>query len=86
MITTSSSTSNQYQLFVGIDIAATTATAAWHFHDGNAHGASPIEYIEVWYNRQRRHSALGYASPEAFEKRHFESNPVSTKSVLRHFR
>jgi transposase InsO family protein len=27
-----------------------------------------FEYIEVWYNRQRRHSALGYLSPEQFER------------------
>lgn len=26
-----------------------------------------FEYIEVFYNRKRRHSALGYVSPEAFE-------------------
>jgi len=26
-----------------------------------------FEYIEVFYNRQRRHSAIGYISPEAFE-------------------
>jgi transposase InsO family protein len=26
-----------------------------------------FEYIEVFYNRTRRHSALGYLSPEAFE-------------------
>jgi putative transposase len=26
-----------------------------------------FEYIEVFYNRQRRHSAIGYKSPEAFE-------------------
>ena len=25
-------------------------------------------YIEGWYNRQRRHSALGYLSPEQFEQ------------------
>jgi transposase InsO family protein len=31
---------------------------------------SIFEYIEVWYNRQRRHSALGYQSPEAFEQAH----------------
>lgn len=42
---------------------------------------SIFEYIEVWYNRRRRHSALGYSSPETFEQRYFESNPVSTKSV-----
>jgi transposase InsO family protein len=28
-----------------------------------------FEYIEAFYNRQRRHSALGYLSPEAFEAR-----------------
>jgi transposase InsO family protein len=28
-----------------------------------------FEYIEVWYNRQRRHSSLGYVSPAAFERR-----------------
>jgi transposase InsO family protein len=26
-----------------------------------------FEYIEIWYNRQRRHSALGYLSPCQFE-------------------
>jgi transposase InsO family protein len=26
-----------------------------------------FEYIEVFYNRQRRHSAIGYLSPEQFE-------------------
>jgi len=26
-----------------------------------------FEYIEVWYNRQRRHSSLGYLSPAAYE-------------------
>lgn len=27
-----------------------------------------FEYIEIWYNRQRLHSALGYLSPQKFEK------------------
>ncbi len=30
-----------------------------------------FRWIEVWYNRMRRHSALGYLSPEAFE-RHYQ--------------
>jgi len=29
--------------------------------------ASVFEWIECWYNRQRRHSSLGYVSPEQFE-------------------
>jgi transposase InsO family protein len=29
--------------------------------------ASIFEWIECWYNRRRRHSSLGYMSPEAFE-------------------
>lgn len=29
-----------------------------------------FEYIEVFYNRQRIHSSLGYLSPEQYEKRH----------------
>jgi putative transposase len=28
-----------------------------------------FEYIEVFYNRQRRHSALGHLSPDAYERR-----------------
>jgi transposase InsO family protein len=27
-----------------------------------------FRWIEIWYNRKRRHSALGYVSPEAFER------------------
>jgi transposase InsO family protein len=29
-----------------------------------------FEYIEVWYNRQRLHSTLGYLSPVKFEQQH----------------
>jgi len=35
-----------------------------------------FEYIEGFYNRQRRHSALGYLSPDAFERRWTTQTPV----------
>jgi putative transposase len=39
-----------------------------------------FDYIEVFYNRQRIHSALGYRSPEQFER---EQNPKN-KSIAAH--
>lgn len=38
----------------------------WHTR-AEARGAI-FEFIEVWYNRQRRHSSLGYLTPAAFDK------------------
>jgi putative transposase len=35
-----------------------------------------FEFIEVWYNRQRLHSSLGYLSPEDFEHRYFDKISV----------
>ena len=32
--------------------------------------AAVFEYLEVFYNAERRHSALGYLSPRAFEQQH----------------
>src|SRR5712691_9564428 len=29
-----------------------------------------FDWIEAWYNRERRHSRLGYRSPEQFERDH----------------
>jgi putative transposase len=37
--------------------------------------ASLVEYIEVFYNRVRLHSSLGYVSPEVFERTHNPCHP-----------
>lgn len=37
------------------------------YHTREQAKASIFEYVEVFYNRQRRHSTLGYVSPVAFE-------------------
>ena len=40
-----------------------------HVFDTKAQARTAVfEYIEVFYNRQRLHSALGYCSPEQFEQ------------------
>ncbi len=33
-----------------------------------------FEYIELYYNRRRRHSSLGYVSPLQFEEMHYRNN------------
>ncbi len=37
--------------------------------------ASIFEYVEVFYNRARRHSSLGFLSPEEFERSHNPNHP-----------
>ena len=37
-----------------------------------------FEYIEVYYNRIRRHSTNGWLSPAAFERLHYQSLEDST--------
>ncbi len=41
--------------------------AEGRFANRTAARQSVFEYIEIWYNRQRRHSTLGYLSPAEFE-------------------
>jgi len=36
-----------------------------------------FEYIEIFYNGQRRHSALGYLSPRAFERDGLQQRPAA---------
>lgn len=38
------------------------------FHTGDDARAAIFEYIEVFYNRLRRHQSLGYLSPVQFEQ------------------
>ena len=38
-----------------------------HYQTHEQARASIFEYIEIFYNRQRLHSSLGYVSPETFE-------------------
>jgi len=38
--------------------------------------AALFEWIAVWYNRKRRHSALGYISPEQFEQQYQQPEPM----------
>jgi transposase InsO family protein len=36
-----------------------------------------FRWIEVWYNRERRHSTLGYLSPEAFERQYQQRQAIA---------
>ena len=35
-----------------------------------------FEYIEVWYNRERVHSSIGFVSPAEYERRYFHAQQV----------
>ncbi len=35
------------------------------------------EYLEVFYNRRRRHSSLGYLSPTEYERRYHQQHPAT---------
>ena len=44
-----------------------------HWHTRTQARSEVFEYIELFYNRRRRHSALGYLCPNEFELRHHQS-------------
>lgn len=47
------------------------------FHDKEEAERKIFEYIEIYYNRKRMHSSLGYLSPEDYEK-HLSSNNLNS--------
>ena len=38
---------------------------------------SVFEYIEIWYNKQRLHSALGYLTPWEYEMKYYQVKDVA---------
>ncbi|WP_101613361.1 IS3 family transposase [Amycolatopsis sp. BJA-103] len=40
-----------------------------------------FEYIEGWYNTRRRHSSLGYLSPNAYKTSHLTTEDTSGRQV-----
>jgi len=38
------------------------------YKNGDQARASLFDYMEIFYNRQRRHSTINYVAPLAFEK------------------
>jgi len=62
-----------YDNAVAESFFATLKVALLHRHPWPTHVAAQLaifEFIEVWYNRRRRHSTLGYRSPLEYEERY----------------
>jgi len=51
-------------------LPALKGLCAEHFNSITAAKSAIFEYIEVFYNQKRRHSALGYLSPVEYERRY----------------
>jgi len=52
-----------------------------HYNTREEAKLSIFEYIEVFYNRQRRHSTLGYVSPMVYEMQWQQQAGVFLPSV-----
>ena len=52
------------------------------FRDFKEAQLETFQYIEGYYNRTRRHSALGYLSPEEFERAFFQRTTEGKPSLL----
>ncbi len=49
----------------------------FHFTTRREAAAAIFEYIEVFYNRVRKHSKLGYQSPAEFRRNHLSAAPAA---------
>jgi transposase InsO family protein len=49
----------------------------YHFSTRSEAQSAVFAWIEVWYNRKRRHSSLGYVSPEVFEQKYQQQQQAS---------
>ena len=59
---------------------ATLKTELLYRHDWPTHAdvrAAIFRYIEGWYNPRRRHSTLGYRSPDQFEQLYFHRQSIA---------
>jgi putative transposase len=45
-------------------------------------GLAVFDFIEGWYNPHRRHSAIGYVSPNAFERRRISGCSCGLYSIM----
>ncbi|MGE5623644.1 MAG: IS3 family transposase [Methanocella sp.] len=53
-----------------------------HWETRRALRLGTFEYVEAFYNRRHRHSALGYLSPEEFERRRTaQEEPIRKNSA-----
>jgi Transposase and inactivated derivatives len=41
-----------------------------------------FEYIEIYYNRLRRHSANGWISPQQYERQYYQNNKIIAVSTV----
>lgn len=76
MIQSMSGTGNCYDNAITETVFHTIKTEEVYFcryHTRKEATQSIFEYIEMYYNRQRRHSSINYLSPTEFESRYFFS-------------
>ncbi len=84
MIASNSGTGNCYDNAAMESFFHTLKTEHIYFetyHTREQAKQSIFEYVEVFYNRKRRHSTLGYLSPAAFEKQWHQQQGVRLHTV-----